>query len=84
MDLEIPSTRSKSLPISLSGVKPTNGYLREDGLISSRVILSSNFLRDVACLDLDAFALNLAINACRSLIFSSFFLFASCASFCAN
>ena len=36
------------------------------------------------CLDLEAFALNLAINSCNSLIFSSFFLLASFACFKAN
>ena len=47
--------------------------------MSSRVILSSIFLREVACLDLAALAANRWIKVCSSLIFSSFFLLASLA-----
>src|SRR5690625_7160316 len=77
------STRSKSLPISRSGEKAMYGYLRDDGFISSSVMLSSNFLRDVACFDFEAFALKRAINSFNSLIFSSFFFFSTC-PFCAT
>ena len=82
--LDNPSTTNMSLPTSLSGLNPTNGYLLLDGWISSKVILSNNFLRDVACLDLEALALNLAMKSCNSLIFSSFFLFWSLAIAVAN
>ena len=54
-------------------------YFLLDGLISSNWIFSSVFFLEVACFDFDAFALNLAINSCNSLIFSSFFLFCSLA-----
>ena len=43
--------------------------------MSSSVILSSSFFRDDACLDLEALALNRAMNAFRSSICSDFFLF---------
>ena len=52
-------------------------YFLLEGRISSSSIFSSAFLREVACLDLEALALNLWINSCNSLIFSSFFLLAS-------
>ena len=45
--------------------------------MSSSVIFSSSFLREVACFDFDALALNRWMKVCSSLIFSSFFLFAS-------
>ena len=48
-----------------------NGYLRLDGTISSSSILSSIFLREVACFDLEALAEKRATNFCNSLIFSS-------------
>jgi len=60
------------------------GYFLLDGLISSNSIFSNDFFLDVACLDLEAFAANLAINSCNSLIFSSFFLFCSLACLRAN
>jgi len=64
-----------SLPTSLSGLKDTKGYLRLDGLISSKSIFSNIFLREVACLDLDALALKRLINSWSCFAFSSFFLF---------
>ena len=79
-----PSTNNKSLPISRAGENPTNGYLRLEGWISSNVILSNIFLREVACFDLEAFAEKRAINSCNSLIFSSFFAFWSANNFAAN
>ena len=45
--------------------------------MSSNSIFSRAFFLDVACLDLEALAENLAINSFNSLICSSFFLFAS-------
>jgi hypothetical protein len=51
--------------------------LRLDGRMSSSVILSSNFFREDACLDLEALALNRAMNAFKSSICSDFFLFAA-------
>ena len=51
------------------------GYLRDDGRMSSSVILSSSFFRDDACLDFEALALNRAMNVFSSSICSSFFLF---------
>jgi len=44
------------------------GYLREDGLMSSSVILSSSVLREVACADFEAFALKRAMKVLSSLI----------------
>ena len=61
-----------SFPGSLSALKSIYGYLLFDGFISSNSIFSNDFFLEVACLDLEAFALNLAINACNSFIFSSF------------
>ena len=75
--LEIPSTVSTSLPISLAGLKSIYGYFLLDGLISSNSIFSSALFLEVACLDLEALAENLWIKSCNSLIFSSFFLLAS-------
>ena len=42
---------------------------------SSKFNLSIIFFLEVACLDLDTFAENLAINSCNSFFFSSAFLF---------
>ena len=50
-------------------------YLREEAGISSTVIFSSSFLREVACRDLDLFAEKRWIKLCSSLMRSSFFLF---------
>ena len=60
-----------------SGRKSMYGYFRLDGLISSSSIFSSAFFREVACLDLEAFAEKREMKSCSSLIFSSFFLLAS-------
>ena len=65
------------MPISRFGRKSMYGYLRLDGTIVSSWIFSRAFFLDVACLDLDAFAENREMNSLSSLIFSSFFLFAS-------
>ena len=65
------STVRRSLPSSRSALKLMNGYLRLDGTISSSSILSSIFLREVACFDLEALAEKRATNSCNSLIFSS-------------
>ena len=77
MVLLSPSTVNTSFPISRFGRKSMYGYLRLDGCISSSWIFSNARFLEVACLDFEAFALNLEINSCSSLIFSSFFLFAS-------
>ena len=66
-----------SLPSLFSYSKLIYGYFLDDGTSSSSVILSSNFLRDVACFDFDAFAENLAIKLSNSFILASFFLLAS-------
>ena len=60
------------------------GYLREDGLISSSVIFSNCFLREVACLDLEALAEKRAMNSCNSLIFYSFLALALACNLAAN
>ena len=73
--LERFSTSKISLPGSRSIVKPTNGYRRLEAGISSTVIFSSSFLREVACLDLLLLAEKRWINDWSSLIFSSAFLF---------
>ena len=52
--------------------------------MSSRVILSNIFLREVACLDLEALAEKRAMKAWSSLIFSSFLAFWSAAILAAN
>ena len=57
------STVRRSLPISRSALKLMNGYLRLDGTISSNSILSSIFLREVACLDFEALAEKRATNS---------------------
>ena len=75
--LERFSTIRTSFPISRLGRKSMYGYLRLEGRMSSSWIFSRALLREVACLDLEALALNLEINSCNSLIFSSFFLLAS-------
>src|SRR5690606_27126859 len=53
-----PSTLRSCLPASRSDLKCRNGYFRFEGRISSSVILSSCFFRDVACFDFEAFAEN--------------------------
>ncbi|MNP00064.1 hypothetical protein D3C76_918480 [compost metagenome] len=72
--LDILLTVTTSLPISLLGLKSIYGYFLVDGFISSKLIFSNNFFLEVACLDLEALALNLCINSFNSVIFSSFFL----------
>ena len=72
-----PSTERTSFPISRAGRKSIYGYFLLDGRISSSSIFSNARFLDVACLDLEALAENLWMNSCNSLIFSSFFLFAS-------
>ena len=71
------STNNIDFPDSRLGLKSTKGYFLVDGCKSSNVILSNIFLRDVACLDFDAFAEKRAINSSNSFIFSSFFLLLS-------
>ena len=68
-------TSRTSLPTSLSCLNEQKGYLLDDTLIVSIWRLSSSFLRDVACLDLEALALNLWINSVSSFIFCSALLF---------
>ncbi len=82
--LETFSTLTISFPISRPIGKLMNGYLREDGLISSKVILSNCFLRAVACFDFDALAENRATNSCSCLICSSFLAFCCEANRCAS
>ena len=82
--LETFFTCNISFPGSLSGLKSIYGYFLFDGFISSSCIFSNVFFLDVACFDLEAFALNLAIKSCNSFIFSSFFLFCSLACYNAN
>ena len=65
--LLISLTDSTSFPRMRSVLKMMYGYLREEGLMSSSVILSSNDLRELACFDFDALALKRWIN-----VFSSF------------
>ena len=72
-----PFTSSASFPISRSGRKSMYGYFRLEGRISSSSIFSRAFLRAVACFDFEAFAEKRWMNSFNSLIFSSFFLFAS-------
>ena len=78
------STVKRSFPISRSALKLINGYFRLDGTISSNSILSSIFLRDVACLDLEALAEKRATNSCNCLIFSSALAFRSASNLAAN
>ena len=70
-----PSTFKTIFPTSLPGLKPINGYLLRDGLISTISKLSNNFFLEVACLAFEALALNLAINSSNSFFFASAFLF---------
>ena len=76
-DLDNFSTFSIWLPTSRSGLKIMPGYFLLLGVMSSNTSLSSAFLRDVACLLLEAFALKRAMNSSRSFFFSSCFLFLS-------
>ena len=46
----------------LPGIRAILGYRRDEGLMSSSVSFSRSFLRDVACLDFEAFALNRAMK----------------------
>ena len=62
----------------------TKGYLLFETFNSSKVNFSNSFFLEVACLDFEALALNLAINSCNSLAFASFLLFNSLACFCNN
>ena len=78
------STVKRSFPISRSALKLINGYLRLDGTISSSSILSSIFLREVACLDFEALAEKRATNSCSCLIFSSALALRSAKSLAAN
>ena len=71
------STFRISLPASLSCLKIIPGYFLLLAVISSNTNLSKAFLRLVACLLLEAFALKRAINSKRSFFFSSCFLFLS-------
>ena len=75
MVLRRPSTVTTSLPWARSALNWMKGYLRDEGRMSSSVILSSSFFRDDACLDFEALALNRAMNAFSSSICSSFFAF---------
>jgi len=77
-------TDSISFPAGFSILKSIYGYFLDDGTISSNSIFSSIFFLDVACLDFEAFAENLAIKDCNSFIFSSFFLLASFICFSAS
>ena len=47
---------------SLSGLKSIYGYFLFEGFISSNSIFSNDFFLEVACFDLEAFALNLAMK----------------------
>ena len=60
----------------LSGCEKVRCLLSKMMISSSWIFSRARFL-EVACLDLEAFALNREINSCSSLIFSSFFLLAS-------
>src|SRR3989339_348257 len=73
-------TSRMTLPQGRSGLKAINGYLLEDTGISSKVIFSRSFFREVACFDLDALELNRWIKALSSLARSVSFLFSD--SFC--
>ena len=73
MVLESPSTVRTSFPISRFGRKSMYGYLRLDGLISSSWIFSRARFLEVACLDLEALALNREIKSCK--FFDLFFFF---------
>ena len=84
IDLDNFSTFKIWLPTSLSGLKMIPGYFLLLGVMSSNTSLSNAFLRLVACLLLEALALNRAINSSRSFFFSSVFLFLSPACLAAN
>src|ERR1700754_4458101 len=83
-DLESFSMFNTWLPTSRNGLKIMPGYLRLEGMMSSITSFSKAFLREVACLDFDAFALNRAMNSYRSFLFSSVFLFLSDICLAAN
>src|SRR5450756_1341071 len=68
-------------PQALSGLKTTYGYFLDEVGMSSMVSLSSSFLRDVACLDLDALALKRWIKALSSSAFSDILRLSFCFCF---
>ena len=65
-------------PQARSGLKTTYGYLREETGISSMVSFSSSFLREVACLALEALELKRWMNSLSSLALSVTLRFSSC------
>src|ERR1035438_7247649 len=72
------------LPGSLSGLNMMPGYFRLLGVMSSKTNLSNAFLREVACLLLEALALKRAMNSRRSFFFFYILLFLSPAWRAAN
>jgi hypothetical protein len=72
---QIVDFQDHSSRMARSGLKAIQGYLRDETGISSRVIFSRSFFRDVACLALEALELKRRINAVNSLAFSVAFLF---------
>ena len=73
--LHSPSTSRMTLPQGRSGLKATQGYLRDDTGISSTVIFSSSFLRAVACLALEALEEKRWINSFNSAAFADDLVF---------
>ena len=71
-------------PASLSWLKIIAGYFRVEASMSSTLIFSNNFLRLLACFDLEALALNREIKSCNSFFLSSAFLFWFCLCFNAS
>ena len=69
---------SISLLWTFSELKTMCGDFRDDGAIASTSSCPSIFLREVACLDLDALALKRAMNSLSSRARSSFFSFRAC------
>jgi hypothetical protein len=67
-----------TLPQGRSGLKATQGYLRDDTGMSSTVIFSKSFLRAVACLALEALDEKRCINSFSSATFAVAFLFSCC------
>ena len=65
------------MPASRSGLNSMKGYLRVEGWMSVSSILSSSFLRLVACLDLEALAEKRAMKSLSSLILASLRLLVS-------
>ncbi len=73
-----PVTSRMMSPHGRSALNMTCGYLRDETGMSSRVSLSRSFLREVACLALEALELKRWMNSFNSAVFSEILRFSFC------